>query len=340
MNSPTQIQPALERTSIRERLMTSPLLRYGRYAVTVGLMLYLIRGFDWSNAGSMFLSVSPVDVAATITLVGIAHLLLCVSAWLYFRQADQNVAYTAVVFNHLRGLFVVQFVPTAVMADAYRLGDLSTRVSGLSWRVVASMLLTQRVCGLLVACGILATFCRWRRHIVATSAKRIEWTHRQRHRSRQSHCWGGSSAPKQGSRTLALAGVASGSNSDHGGRRSGPCHVGHAATDADPATHRMARGLSIQVGLDVIAVVVALSLLAVVVPISINGLGVREAVYAFVLGQQRVASDAAVCLALAMLVIATLYALVGGALLWFLPMTGRASSSARRRPPGQHVAEE
>jgi glycosyltransferase 2 family protein len=93
-----------------------------------------------------------------------------------------------------------------------------------------------------------------------------------------------------------------------------------------------ARALSLAVPLSAVAVFVPLVSLAGMVPVSVNGLGVREALYILLFGQVGVSPELAVSLALVYLAVTVVASLPGGLVYALQPTSMRLSASGEAAP--------
>ncbi|MFV0442173.1 MAG: lysylphosphatidylglycerol synthase transmembrane domain-containing protein [Planctomycetaceae bacterium] len=286
-----------------------------RIVVTASLLIGIGFGLNWQSLGNVLTRPDPVWTLAAVAGVGVAHLICCLISSICLRAGGAEITPSRIVVNHLRGLFANQLLPTALAGDVYRLTDLCRSSSNVNVRTAASMLVVQRACGVVVAVG-LATVFGAREIVWASSTARVTvsvltsfvvlgvvaailyW----RGEVLQVIGWLRSRA-RRATEVLAAALALS---------LAQQCVL-------IVSTWMMAQGLDLSVGLASIALVVPLSLIAVVLPVSVNGLGVREAVYAFVLSQVGVPTEAAVGLAVSMLMISVGYAALGGATLWRSP---------------------
>ena len=94
-----------------------------------------------------------------------------------------------------------------------------------------------------------------------------------------------------------------------------------------------ARALSLAVPLAAVAVFVPLVSLAGMVPVSVNGLGVREALYILLFGRVGVPAESAVSLALLYLAVTVVASLPGG-LVYAMQPAGDSRADGRDGPPG------
>jgi hypothetical protein len=92
-----------------------------------------------------------------------------------------------------------------------------------------------------------------------------------------------------------------------------------------------ARGLSIQLPVLLAAVLVPVSLVFQMAPISINGFGVREAVFTYFFARVGLSADAAVALSLVGTGLIMLQSLLGGVLFMMRGSAGSRSSVELRR---------
>ncbi len=93
-----------------------------------------------------------------------------------------------------------------------------------------------------------------------------------------------------------------------------------------------ARALALDVPLAAVAVFVPLVSLAGMVPVSVNGLGVREALYILLFGRIGVPVETAVSLALLYLAVTFLASLPGGVAYLMQPARARELTSERTAP--------
>ena len=93
-----------------------------------------------------------------------------------------------------------------------------------------------------------------------------------------------------------------------------------------------ARALSLAVPLSAVAVFVPLVSLAGMVPVSVNGLGVREALYILLFGQVGVSPESAVSLALVYLAVTVVASLPGGLVYALQPASVRLAATGEAAP--------
>jgi hypothetical protein len=93
-----------------------------------------------------------------------------------------------------------------------------------------------------------------------------------------------------------------------------------------------ARALSLAVPLSAVAVFVPLVSLAGMVPVSVNGLGVREALYILLFGQIGVSPESSVSLALVYLAVTVVASLPGGLVYALQPQSVRLAATGEAAP--------
>ena len=242
--------------------------------------------------------------------VSFSHILAVGSTRQLLCSKGVEIPLHTLICNHLRGLFAAQFLPTPVAADIVRVVDLHSvnqkqtlpltkNESKPIWRVTAWALAVQRLVNVSVLLLLLLVSVQSIEMGQLTSLKTallLIWilvacclvvvylvspTNSTRVLKRIQH-W--IPSPMTLSKTFLLG-------------------LGQQAA-LILSVLAAATGLGITAPTSHVMAVVPISLLAVILPVSINGLGVRESVYVFVLSQAGVPDSDSVTLSLSVYVLA------------------------------------
>ena len=291
-----------------------------RSVVTAGLLTWLTlsRDINWSEMLERLAGIHPLSLVASVVAVGASHVLAIASVRQLLKSRGFEVRFALLLANHVRGLLAAQFLPTPVAGDIVRIHDLHSRRSMTAevtvdvenekplWQSATWALTVQRILNLFGSLVIFVVTVRVahiddlaRLNTAATltlltvSGIFIVVVASPRVASRQLLARALNWVPPPGVvfQTLAL-GIAQ-----------------QLALIA--AVVVLASGLGISVPASRLTAMVPLSLLAVILPVSINGLGLRESVYVFVLSPAGVSDSAAVTLSLSVFGLALAFSLLG-----------------------------
>lgn len=304
-----------DRPSARRRLITTAL----RVAVGVALIGVLLGRTD-AGAWSQVLARSDADRFVTALVLMVAVLLVSSLRWLVFLRALGFTERPGVVIRlYLVGTFFNVFLPTGLGGDAYKVVRLGRRERRLS-SALASVLL-DRLTAILALAAIVA---------VATGAQLVRGERSAplglaaltsagvmvaavsllafRRRLTRLRPTGGGVRAKLGRVLTAL-----GSGSADIGALSQTIFLGLIAQFLLIAAHReIATALHLDIPFAPVAGGVLLTILAATAPVTVNGLGVREAVWVWMLSAYGVDAGAAIAFALAALGMLIGASLVGG----------------------------
>ena len=307
-----------------------------KVAVSVALLVVLFRRADMSAMGSQF---RQMDLGWVAAALGVYALMLLVSAWRW--QLLLRVQTIRVGFGHLTNSFLVatffnNFLPSNIGGDVVRVADtapyagsktvattivLLDRVLGL----IALLALAAAASGLAAAAGIPLTGVGYIWVALAALLGGLLFVLRYPQRfARMMHAIAGGRGAGIQVRLLNLLGTVA-RFAEHP-RRLAVAFGGALAVQMLLVLFYMcaARSLSVPFPLMAASVVVPISFVVQMVPVSINGFGVREAVFAFFFASLGLNVGSALTLSLGSAALVMLFSLTGGAV--FLLRGGRRTS--------------
>lgn len=293
-----------------------------RLAITAGLCFFLIRRFDLSAVRPILAGFDPFCAAGALAVGLLANVAYALGAGPLLRSAGCDVPATGLVRNHFVGLFFSLFLPTAVGGDVVRVIDLVRGERRASPAAAGAMILAQRLLALAVALAMIAGLMPL---AAPRGASGVAWI-----------CGGILAAMGLGTVALGLSPTA-GRIPGLPERLSAPIvgawrHAGELWTTRRGrvallkgtgwgllsqllfvlVTWLIGRGLRVDTDPLHYFYVVPLGAVAVTAPVSVNGIGVREAVYIHYLGLAGIAPAAAAAISISLFVVNTFFACVGG----------------------------
>lgn len=319
-----------------------------RLAVTAGLCFFLIRRFDLSAVRPILAGFDPLCAVGALAVALLANVTYALGAGPLLRSAGCDVPATGLVRNHFVGLFFSLFLPTAVGGDVVRVIDLVRGERRASPAAAGAMILVQRLLALAVALAMIAGLMPL---AAPEAAWGVAWV-----------CGGILAAMGLGTLALSLSPTAGRipglperiSTPIIGARR----HAGELWTTGRGrvallkgigwvlssqllfifVTWLIGRGLRVDANPLHYFYVVPLGAVAVTAPVSVNGIGVREAVYIHYLGLVGIAPAAAAAISISLFVVNTFFACVGG-LVWMIAPARRdiAERGPKTGPGAQTV---
>ena len=309
----------------------------------VTLTLYGIV-FYWTDAGAVLsrLSRARLDFVAAAVLLYMAGQALSAWRWrLLLAPVGLRATYARMLGFYFTGMFFNLFLPTIVGGDAVK-ALLLTRETGEPARATVSVFMERNVglCSLLVVAiaaahaaprvelyGVPLTALAWvlaagyaavnamlfRPHLYAIVDRVIATTPLARLRPRAASLYAALEPYTRAWRPLAGAFALS--------------FLHQVVVIA--VVFLGARALALDVPPAAVAVFVPLTSLAGMIPVSVNGLGVREALYVLLFGRVGVPPEAAVSLALLYLGVTLLASLPGGVAYLMQPVPARLLAAGR-----------
>jgi uncharacterized membrane protein YbhN (UPF0104 family) len=298
-------------------------MRLLRAAITIGLCIYLMRRFDLSTIRPILASADIKGMTAALLVSILGNLVYAVAARPLLKTAGALVPFTGLIRNHFLGLFFSLFLPSAVGGDVVRVIDLTRGSERVSLAAAGSMVLVQRILALIaalilivVAMPFLAPVATHRAVTIAGAiligvgvgfpllallSRRIE-----RLRGEPSPS-GFMTALRHASELIVTP------------RGIGSLLIAAVLVMASQllfvaATVLISQALAVPVDGRHYLYVVPLAAVAVTAPVSLNGIGVREAVYIYYLGQLGIEPSQAASVSISLFVITILNAALGGML--------------------------
>ena len=308
-----------------------------KVAVSVALLVMLFRRADVAKMGAQFRQMDLIWVAAAL---GVYGLMLMVSAWRW--QLLLRVQTIRVGFGHLTNSFLVatffnNFLPSNIGGDVVRVADTAPYAG--SKTVATTIVLLDRVLGLIALLAVAAAASAlaavagipltgvgyiWIALVALLGSLLFVLRYPQRF-ARMMHAIAGGRGEGIQVRLLNLLGTVS--RFAEQPRRLAVAFGGALAVQMLLVVFYMcaARSLAVPFPLMAASVVVPISFVVQMVPVSINGFGVREAVFAFFFASLGLNVGSALTLSLGSAALIMLFSLTGGAV--FLLRGGR------RTPP-------
>jgi len=309
--------------------------------VTVGLCVFLFRRFDLAAVRPILAGLNPWYGGAALVAALLANVAYALAPAPLFRTCGIELPMRLLIRNQFLGMFFSLFLPTAVGGDVARVVDLSRGTQPMALAAAASMVLVQRLLALAVAVFLIAAAMPGAAPRAVLGAAWVSGgvllgmvlcgiviaiTPRRR-------IFGPQETERVGSLWAAASRIHDLLTTSSGLR--GLAWAAGAALASQllfvAATWLIDRGMG--VGVDPIhyVYVVPLAAVAVTAPVSINGIGVREGVYIYYLGQIGVPAASAAAVAIALFVMNTLLAALGG-LAW---ASSPVRSAAGSTPPSE-----
>ncbi len=321
--------------------LSRPLLIGAKLAVSLGLLWWVLRDVDLSQLGAMMVRVTAGWIALAVAAYA-AMLALSVWRWkLLLRAQHIAVSSRALWQSWMVALFFNNFLPSNIGGDVWRVADTSAAAG--SKTLATTIVLVDRALGLValfIVAAIGAAGARW----IGVAVPGAEWL------------WAGVAAGLAAGvpflvaprlLTLLLAPL----------RATGHDWVLERATRFEDAFTRFraqplaltgafagaigvqliivvfyaftAYGLAIPLPLVLAGVLIPISLVVQMVPVSINGFGVREAVFVYFFTRFGLPNESAVALSLVATALVMLVSLVGG-VVFFTRRTPAAFVGSRR----------
>lgn len=315
--------------------------RWLKPAVT--LVLYVLV-FYWTDAGASLarLGGARLDLVTAAVLLYMAGQSLSAWRWqLLLGPVGLRAAYPRLLGFYFTGMFFNLFLPTIIGGDAVK-AVLLARETGEPARATSSVFMERNVglCSLLVVAiaaahaappvtlfGLRLTALVWmlaagyalanlmlfRPHVYRIADRVVGATPLARFRPRAASLYGAIEPYTSAWRPIVAAFLLS---------------FAHQVV-VIAVVFLGARALALDVPLAALAVFVPLVSLAGMIPVSVNGLGVREALYVLLFGRVGVPADAAVSLALLYLGVTLLASLPGGVAYLMQPVPARLLAAGR-----------
>lgn len=312
-----------------------------RGLVTVGLCVFLFRRFDLGAVRPILANLSPAYGAAALLAALLANVAYALAPAPLFRTCGVTLPTRLLIRNQFLGMFFSLFLPTAVGGDVARVVDLSRGAQPVSLAAAASMVLVQRLLALLVAVALVAAAMPGHAPSTTLGAARVSgivllvmlvgavaialtprrWIHAE------------DSAAPAGSLRIAASRIHD-LLTTRGGflallGAAAACLISQLLFVA--ATWLLDLGLGVGVDPIYYVYVVPLAAVAVTAPVSINGIGIREGIYIYYLGQIGISAPNAAAVSISLFLLNTLLAALGG-LAW-------ASSPVRNTGPATPATE-
>ena len=318
--------PASSTTSSRAHWKRR-LFQLVRWSVTLGVGAWLLQKIDLAALGNALVRTQLAWTAAAVIAIALGHLLYSEAAGLLLRTTGADIPRSRLIANHFLGLFFSLFLPSGVGGDVVRVIDLGKSSADVSLPAAGSMILIQRILALIAALELIVISMPFGAPPVAMSAAWI--------------CGGILAAFLLGGFALAIGprnpstepipgtqkpltralGYTRNLLQSPGGRRSlilasalvllsqsllvmGPYFVGRSLGLAITPLHFF--------------YIAPLAAIAVTAPVSINGIGIREAIYIHYLGLVGVSNADAAAVGIELFLLNTLFAALGG-LAWLFP---------------------
>ncbi|MDP1571243.1 MAG: lysylphosphatidylglycerol synthase transmembrane domain-containing protein [Vicinamibacterales bacterium] len=306
------------------RNLSRPLLMAAKLAVSVGLLWWVLQDVDLGALGRMILGAAPAWIALA---VGAYLVMLGLSVWRWqvlLRAQHIDVRARTLLQSWLVAIFFNNFLPSNIGGDVWRVAD--TAPAAGSKTLATTIVLVDRALGL-VALFIVAAVGAAAARLLGITVPGVQWL------------WLGVGAgllagipflvaPRLLTLLLAPA------------RATGHAWILERATRFEDSFTRFrakpaslagafagaigvqliivlfyaftAYGLGIPLPLAAAGVLVPVSLVVQMVPVSINGFGVREAVFVYFFARFGLASESAIALSLLATALVMLLSLVGG----------------------------
>lgn len=317
-------------TASSRALWKRRLFQLVRWGVTLGVGGWLLQKIDLASLGNALARTQLLWTAAAVAAIALGHLLYSEAAGLLLRTTGANVPRPRLIANHFLGLFFSLFLPSGVGGDVVRVIDLGKSSADVSIPAAGSMILIQRILALIAALELIVIAMPLAAPPVAMSAAWI--------------CGGILAAFLLGAFALAIGprnrsgepipgtqkplgralGYTRNLLQSPDGRRSlllasvlvllsqsllviGPYFVGRSLGLATAPLHYF--------------YIAPLAAIAVTAPVSINGIGIREAIYIHYLGLVGVSNADAAAVGIELFLLNTLFAALGG-LAWLFPAAG------------------
>lgn len=296
-----------------------------KLTVSVVLLGFL---FSRADVAAMATQVRHMNLAWMAAALGVYGLMLIVSAWRW--QLLLHVQTIRVGFGHLTNSFLVatffnQFLPSNIGGDVVRVADTAPYAG--SKTAATTIVLLDRVLGLIALLALAATASAlamlggvpltgvsyiWIALLILLAGLGFVLKF-PGHFGRMMHAIAGGYGDRIQVRLLNLLGVVS--RFAEQPRPLGVAFLGALAVQILLVVFYMcaARSLAVPLPLMAASVVVPVSLAVQMVPLSINGFGVREAVFAFFFSSLGLNVGSALTLSLGSAALIMLFSLIGGA---------------------------
>lgn len=316
-----------------------------RWGVTLGVGGWLLQKIDLAALGNALVRTQLAWTAAAVVAIALGHLLYSEAAGLLLRTTGANVPRPRLIANHFLGLFFSLFLPSGVGGDVVRVIDLGKSSADVSIPAAGSMILIQRVLALIGALELIVIAMPLGAPPVAMSAAwicggvlaaffLIALAIAIAPRNRSADPIPGTQKP------LARAvGYTRNLLQSPGGRRSvllASVIVLLSQSLLVIGPYFVARSLGLTIAPLHFFYIAPLAAIAVTAPVSINGIGIREAIYIHYLGLVGVSNADAAAVGIELFLLNTLFAALGG-LAWLFPAAG-PTADAVSRPTGPAIA--
>ena len=308
-----------------------------RLAITAGLCLFLIRKFNLAAVRPILAGIDLRWAIAAFAVAFAANITYALGAGPLLESTGCKVPPAGLVRNHFVGLFFSLFLPTAVGGDVVRVIDLVRGERRASPAAAGAMILAQRLLALAVALAMIAGVMPF---AAPAAAHGIAWISGGILVGMGLGVLALSLAPTLGRIPLLPERLSAPIISAwrHAGELWTTRH-GRVALVKGTAwvllsqllfvlvTWLVGRGLRVDISPLHYVYVVPLAAVAVTAPVSMNGIGVREAVYIHYLGLVGLVPASAAAISISLFVINVAYAGVGGLVWMAAPATRRNAES-------------
>ena len=302
-----------------------------RLTLTVTLLMLVVRQLNWGDLLQIVKSAHTGWIIFAIVAVLSSHIVYTIATHKMLKCVGVSLGFCPLLTSHFRGLFIAQFLPTAVAADVFRVHGHHSKAEPNRWKYIAWILTTQRLAGLSIAsffllitgpfvapnqvhtiglplailvlvagvagCGI---FYSRRYFQIRALLQRFGVSLMSIFRNKQA--------------IMCLF----------------ACSLIQIVFYVS-AVWCLARGLQFNLEFFQCFFLVPSAMLVVVIPISLNGLGVREAIYVLVMSGFGFAATDAVALSLGVYSLGILFAFIGG-LTWLISTEGDTAVNVESTP--------